>query len=475
METFDDEHVEHAAEEASVSTNGSQQPLSESVIELTVAKAPPSSRCEDDGLASEQAQTAPENESLVVGLQDAPRDHEGAASIRANFILMSLLVSTLPASSLACLALATEQLGSIGAWQSGTLYFTYTLSAITGATYVVKSYGSRNALIIGMALFCLYVTCFFLATFGAWERPLALTGAAIGGIGAGIFWTSVGAYLSRAAEEYSLASGMNWDESTGYLAAIFAFIFLAEETTLDVLSTVLTEAGLPWILVFALYAALAILATSFMKAVKTYPVEEDTASSVTPFRDSVYKATSALYLLVKDPKMKYMLGLNCAFGLAGAFLNSFVNGEVVPVVMSEDYVGLLVAIHGGTAAIFSLIFGYLAQYTGKTPILIMGSICLGSVAYPFLWQPDLTQWTWISVGSIYVLAGIGRATFEGTLKAVFADYVSLLYRSVLDPVFDPDTLFESTGSLCTRKRVRMQISFCKMDLRLRLAGSCRFV
>jgi hypothetical protein len=213
------------------------------------------------------------------------------------------------------------------------------------------------------------------------------------------------------------------------LAGIFAFILLAEETALDLLSTFLIRVfGIPWDVIFALYAGIAVLATSCMVYVKEYPIESSTGGaslSSSSFSSILYKVTAAFRLLVNDSKMKYMIGLNAVFGFAGAFLNSFVSGEVVPVALKDSkssYVGLLVAIHGGVAALCSLAFGQLSQTVGKGPILLLGALSFAGVAIPFLIQPDLEKWTWGLLIMVYAFQGMGRATFEGTLKAIFADY-----------------------------------------------------
>jgi len=366
---------------------------------------------------------APETTRLLE-LATAPRDYSGAEDTFRNFVLFSVLFSAVPASALACLSLATARLGSVGAWQSGILYLTYTLSAVMGATYVSKKLGSRNAMISGMTLFCLYVLCFLLATLQPKiARPLALTGAGLGGIGAGIQWTAQGVYFSQAAEEYSLFSGRDWAESTSMMAGIFASILLAEETALDVLSTVLIRMwGIPWSIIFALYGTIAVSGTMAMTLVKKYPSQDDGDAALS---SAFHKILAAFRLLIVDSKMKYMIGLNAAFGFAGAFLNSFVSGEVVPVALadaSSSYVGLLVAIHGGVAAAMSLIFGQFSQKFGKGPVLVIGALCFGSVAFPFLVQPDLEHWDWGMLIIVYALQGMGRATFEGTLKGIFADY-----------------------------------------------------
>lgn len=389
----------------------------------------PKNKAENDKEEKEQqdsvATVATETTGFLT-LADCPQDQTEAKATYRNFILFSILFSAVPSAALVCLALATNILGSLGAYSAGTLYLTYTLTAIGGATYVVKKVGSRSAVILGMALYCLYIICFLAATlFPDAALTFALVGAAAGGIGAGFLWISYGVYFTQACEEYSLLSTLDWAESTSLLGGIFAFILLAEETVLDILSTLLIRVfHFSWGIVFFLYTMLAVMATVAMFVVRQYPVEEEdkaTGSLSAFFSQSI----SAILLLINDPKMKYMIGLNASFGFAGAFLNSFVSGQVVPMALNDpegSYIGILVAVHGGVAAIASLGFGFLARWIGKIPVLCIGALAFGSVAFPFLLKPEFTEWTWFGLVSIYFLQGLGRATFEGTLKALFADY-----------------------------------------------------
>eukprot|EP00549_Striatella_unipunctata_P005632 CAMPEP_0118703568 /NCGR_PEP_ID=MMETSP0800-20121206/18644_1 /TAXON_ID=210618 ORGANISM="Striatella unipunctata, Strain CCMP2910" /NCGR_SAMPLE_ID=MMETSP0800 /ASSEMBLY_ACC=CAM_ASM_000638 /LENGTH=273 /DNA_ID=CAMNT_0006605145 /DNA_START=12 /DNA_END=833 /DNA_ORIENTATION=+ len=136
------------------------------------------------------------------------------------------------------------------------------------------------------------------------------------------------------------------------------------------------------------------------------------------------KITVALKVLVENPKMKYMIGLNALFGFAAAFLNSYVNGEVVYSVLgSDDKVGSLNALTAASAAVSSLAFGKLAQYTGKGPVLMMGAVAFSWVGGAFLLRPNVANdWNIVWLVSVYVFQGIGRSTFEGTLRSTFADY-----------------------------------------------------
>ena len=56
---------------------------------------------------------------------------------------------------------------------------------------MVKRLGARDAMILSMVIYCLYIGCFLLATiFPEYKNVSAITGAAIGGCGAGFLWTA---------------------------------------------------------------------------------------------------------------------------------------------------------------------------------------------------------------------------------------------------------------------------------------------
>jgi hypothetical protein len=76
----------------------------------------------------------------------------------------------------------------------------------------------------------------------------------------------------------------------------------------------------------------------------------------------------------------------------------------------------------------ALVAALTSLLTTKIPhkgfLLIVGAMSFFFVAFPLLIQPDATMWNIQGLVSIYTLQGIGRATFESTLKATFADYFS---------------------------------------------------
>lgn len=336
-----------------------------------------------------------------------------------NFCFMAVLFGLNHGTAVSCMALATARLGSIGALQAGMTYLCYTLSALLGATYIVKKLGSRNAMILGMMHYCVYISCFFIATSSPQdERAASLTGAIFGGVGAGILWVAQGSYFYDSAKQHAVVMSQEVSISTSYLAGIFGFILLSFETILRALSSVLIF-FLSWKDIFGIYTAISITTTIGMFfLVVNYPSESDSSNAESVF----HKVTTGVRLMMKDPKMKHMIGLNAVFGFGGAFLNSYVNGQVVATALDDNdshYVGVLTS---WTALVASLVSLVTATTKRKGVLLIGGVICFFFIALSFIIQPDSTLWNIHGLVAIYTLQGIGRATFESTLKATFADY-----------------------------------------------------
>jgi len=162
------------------------------------------------------------------------------------------------------------------------------------------------------------------------------------------------------------------------------------------------------------------------------------------------KAAAAIDLLRNDPKTKYLSLVNILFGLSTAFSSSVLNGEVLEQVLSDPnstYVGLYTAIISLVAAGASLFFGKLQSshenvHCGKGVVLTIGALSYLSIAIQFLAFPDGSDWTRATLLMVYVLLGIGRATYEGTLRAVFAD----LFPNNKEGAFSNIILFSGSAS-----------------------------
>jgi hypothetical protein len=258
--------------------------------------------------------------------EGCPPDHAGARRTLRNFILMSVLFSANHGCVVSCLGLASARLGSVGAWQSAILMITYAASALLGSTYVVKRYGPRNSMCLGMLCYCAYVGCFFVATHDnntfRMKELAAYSGAVIGGIGAGFLWVSQGTYFGFASQDHAQKLQRPVEESTASLAGYFAFLYLSEEVALRLLSSALLEFEIcSWGTIFKIYTIVAFLSTLAMPIIYEYrKTDENDNDNDTNNNDDdnvgndddddykgvFYKVTAALHLLVRDPKMKYV-------------------------------------------------------------------------------------------------------------------------------------------------------------------------
>eukprot|EP00560_Eucampia_antarctica_P004678 CAMPEP_0197836650 /NCGR_PEP_ID=MMETSP1437-20131217/29613_1 /TAXON_ID=49252 ORGANISM="Eucampia antarctica, Strain CCMP1452" /NCGR_SAMPLE_ID=MMETSP1437 /ASSEMBLY_ACC=CAM_ASM_001096 /LENGTH=498 /DNA_ID=CAMNT_0043442991 /DNA_START=9 /DNA_END=1505 /DNA_ORIENTATION=+ len=375
-----------------------------------------------------------------------PRPERTSREIFRNFLLLSSLFSTNHAAAVSCLSLASARLGSnIGTWQSGTLYISYTASALLGSTYVTKVLGARNGLALGMSLYCIYVASFILsieATKG-FSMAIAVFGGLLGGAAAGIMWTSQGSYFALTCEEYkeSLTSELRdssaqdqldshestrSEDITSKLGGLFATILLAGEVIWRLFSTVAVQyLMLSWKIIFVVYLVISIVSAVAMVYVYEYRNHHDDV--LNEIEHSPWdNITVTGRLLMKDRKMKYMIPLCAVFGFSSSFILSFVNGEALKISALKDtksvYVGVFSSLTSGVAGIMSLAFGYGYKYVGKGVVLTLGSLAFFTLSFLFLVINNPESWSWGFFISIYSLQGFGRATYEGALRSRFADF-----------------------------------------------------
>lgn len=354
----------------------------------------------------------------------SPNSPHKPRTIIMNFILLAVLFSANHGAVVSCLSLASGRLGDLGNYQSSVLYLAYTCSALFGSTFVVKNIGAKKSISIGMWLYCSYVGCFVIATmFPSVKTFSVILGATIGGISGGFLWTAQGSYLARASNEYAMSKGRSIEDATALFSGIFAGIYLGEEVILKIFSSVMIlNFQWSWLGVFSGYTVISLLSSLLMIFITDF-TEAEEEERENDLHSNFYKATVTFRLLAKDPKMKYMIPLSASFALSSVFLNTFVNSEVVRIVLKDSnskYIGLLSSITSAVGGTMSVVFGYMAPMVGNDSILVMGCISFFAVSFCFFAYPSLSTWTISWVVLVYVIQGVGRATFEGSMKAEFA-------------------------------------------------------
>eukprot|EP00913_Durusdinium_trenchii_P016235 g15257.t1 len=116
------------------------------------------------------------------------------------------------------------------------------------------------------------------------------------------------------------------------------------------------------------------------------------------------KALSAIRLW-KDPKTFVLQCTNLTCGFAAAWLGGYIGRFILSKALSSEFIG----------------FAGKGLKIGKGPVVALGSLAflLLGVLSKFVGHPE--TWGW-GVLVFYVLMGIGRAVYESTNKAIFADF-----------------------------------------------------
>jgi len=89
--------------------------------------------------------------------------------------------------------------------------------------------------------------------------------------------------------------------------------------------------------------------------------------------------------------------------------------------LSTDFIGFLGAILSAIACVLSRFFSRVAAKVGKGPVMAVGAIAFFLIGFLSKWAGDTSEWGW-KVVVFYILMGVGRAVYESTNKAIFADF-----------------------------------------------------
>eukprot|EP01065_Artemidia_motanka_P018692 TRINITY_DN2202_c1_g3_i1.p1 TRINITY_DN2202_c1_g3~~TRINITY_DN2202_c1_g3_i1.p1 ORF type:complete len:519 (+),score=119.68 TRINITY_DN2202_c1_g3_i1:71-1558(+) len=386
-----------------------------------------------------------------------------------TFLLFSVVFSLNHGTVTASIPLATGDFGnSLGSYSLGTLYAWYTAAAMLLAVPMLDRIGAKQTLVVGLGCNAVYVASYLVGrhTTGAVRWFAVLFGAVIGGVAAGLIWPAQGLIFARCSEWYAVVRDVDTRQATSLLGGVFAALYLAIEVFCKVLSSVtqVWVCGDDWHgdfvtghcgdgssssgaaaapedsgssgsgasdgrgVVIGMYIVIASAMTLLMIAVPLAGAEtvgNASQSDSSQSRAWMERARAAFQLMLNDPKVSLMAGVNVAFGLSVSFVNSYVTGTVVKESLGASKVGYLDAIIPLVAAVLSMPLARMSQVFGtKTPAMLFGAACFTGVsaAFTFTSDPIGSLGTWSVLPAMFVLFGAGRAVWEGPAKAVFADF-----------------------------------------------------
>lgn len=262
---------------------------------------------------------------------------------------------------------------------------------------------------------------------------IAYAGAALGGLGAGLGWTGQGSYFTQASLEHSQRVQQPLSASTTSLGAIFAYFLVMEELLIRLLSSILrasdvieTSRGIAIV-----FTVLIWISVSLMGCLDNYitTVQEEILQRRFGRREQTTyeQLTAAIQLFRNDIKIRYLIPISCLSGMSFAFINVYVNGKFVERALDDPYMVDTFELSAWSclvAALSCLFFGRMTRYVGKKFILQLCVLCFFFTVFPFLIIPNPKNghwdWTWLVI--IFSFLGLGRASYEGTLRATYADF-----------------------------------------------------
>lgn len=356
---------------------------------------------------------------------------------RQEFHIMSWTVAinhaTVTTPILYASSVLTNENGQAG---NAMLYGSKLICSLFFSTLIFGVVGPKKGLTLSMGLYSVYVLLFAVAaqlcdrrneSNGAcvvgntYQLPVNLAGALIGGIGAGVLWTCQGAFFTNCCQRVAQAEHRCTSQITAELAGTFALIFLAAEAVVRASATILAKnAHLEYPIVFHIFGAVALVSTlAFQIMASSGEAPATTATAATAAAGACSKAFSAVRQW-KDPKTWFLQCTNLTFGFAAAWLGGYVGRHIFTETLSSEFIGFAGAMLSALASVLSLGFGVVAKKLGKGPVLALGALAFLCLALLSRFGHPKT-WGW-GVLVFYVLMGIGRAVYESTNKAIFADF-----------------------------------------------------
>lgn len=398
-----------------------------------------------------------------------------AKQLFRNFLVFCFLFSITHATVDGVLAFATAELGSkIGADSGFSLYFFYTLSALLFAKPCLRYLGSKYGVFVGLCCMFVYVLSFLLSILlPSLAFGLFVSGSAIGGVGAGILWTSQGQYYSLNAAAYASASMEDLSKVSINFASIFASIYLLLETVFQVLATAIflyrndesekssVEQWQP--IVFTLYtlsAFVSILAFHFFVlplklGSNRYSIDDNTSVIRSILRNNnennvitIDNHVNAMLIntngdrdnnnqnrekekiindifavgtaIIYDRRIQLLMPFQVSFGLTAGFFGYYINAFIVAVYVGDGYIGFLTGISTFSAVILSIPYARISNHAryGSWIVMSFGALCFALAGFPLLLVSNQQMSSWPFLVFYFIIHGAARGAWESTNKAI---------------------------------------------------------
>jgi hypothetical protein len=307
----------------------------------------------------------------------------------------------------------------LGNVDNALLYGVTMLTSLFIAPLTADFIGPRVGLTLSMCGYAAYVSLFAAALVcdvGALMNSLAIAGAIIGGLAAGILWTFQGVLVGNICSDIARSEGKDAKIVSSDLMATFGWWFLIWEAVMRATTTGLLKLGVAPAGIFFSFGGLSALA-SLAFLVWT---PADAATTEKARNGSLCGKVSKAVVLWRDPKILLLQFTNLTFGFGAAWNASYVGPNFTAKAISAEYIGFTGAVISLLGGFGSKLLGYIVIKTGKAAILFVGSLSFLAIGVLSMLLKDGSGMGY-SVLIFPALMGLGRAVYESTNKGVFLD------------------------------------------------------
>jgi len=355
-----------------------------------------------------------------------------------NFSWMSAWFGIAHAVSTIPLVLASGLLApGVGLEGNGIFYVSTVLGALLLSVPLVSRLGMLRGMEVGIALYVVYTSCFTIALFATSDvekqRFFFFVGSCLGGIAASILWTAQGAYLTRCAciracmvpldgqgEDAARVRESRRLEENSSLAGVFATWYLFAEIVAKLGFSALAELKVSDGNICVAYTVVGAL--SLIMLARTAPIAEAKEKEAALNDDiTVVARLVGVVKLWASPELWLLSFTNVTFGFSAAFMNGYFNSSRAVPILGKQSIAMLSAITVISATLLSRPYALLAASYGKGASISVGAASFATLAALVFFIRSLEGWGW-RIAIFYVLMGSGRAVFESTNKAIFADF-----------------------------------------------------
>ncbi|KAJ8538370.1 hypothetical protein K7X08_014910 [Anisodus acutangulus] len=249
--------------------------------------------------------------------------------------------------------------GNLGTISLGILYLSFMLCSIF-ASLVVRKLGSKNALILGITGYWLFVAANLMPNWYTMVPASLYLGFA-----ASIIWVGQGTYLTSTAHSHANDHSLNEAVIIGKFNGVFWGMFALHQFVGNLITLALMRDGeggstsgtTVLFLVFVCTITLGAILMCFLSK-RTGKEETGLQDSSASFVSSVATLFKSIITLLQDIRMLLVIPLTAYSGLQQAFVWAEFTKYIVKPTMGESGVGGAMAVYGFFDAICSLVAGH---------------------------------------------------------------------------------------------------------------------